>query len=677
MPRNDRPGKSAPPGAARNPNSPEPPSAASVQAESPARPPKGEAGFLDRTIARLGGAQRYSTAASVLFLALLLTYSLKDLLVSLSRSWFFSSDEYVFAAEVIRFLNLDFHQRYFDMPGTPYMLLTAILWAVFYPVQTWFRPDPASGSIVAFTYNHLDWFFTVLRFGTIFFYALSLVLLFLLVKRLLNGAGACVACLLLAMSPIYAGYSSFCRVESMAICLALSALLIAYRAMEKDARGLGARPTWRDPMIWAGFLVGAAAAARLHSVAASAPLLWLVVHLDERTPRAVDYPRWALRAAAFQLPAMFLGGIVCYWEAVRRVVIVLPHAAALFSKAGIACAVAPVAAVLLYRFERTRPFLLRVASPAAIKMALGCVGGFLLANCTVLWQYNYFVGSIDMYSGTYIDWQRTTWPLWTNIRWYVAFYLKVFAPDSIVLILLAVSIAWIAISRDRRLLPYLVVFLAFFVSKPINLIAAPHHTLLWLPWFAVICAFPVARIYSILAARAAGHRGLQLVPVAVAAALFAVIATHLTNGPREAAAQVRGTEERLQNISKATDWIEHQTPLGVTVAMSYFCYNPDVFYTWMKSMAVPVPGVAGLERRRFFVWEGDRQGLRGFAGYVCGTGGSAAAAVDRRRLNVKDPNGVLDLYSDPDFERVASFGSGPNEVDLFRFDYRPGAGRVH
>ena len=66
---------------------------------------------------------------------LLATFALYHLRVSLARSWFFSSDEYVFAAEVIRFLHLDFHQYYFDMPGTPYMLLTTVLWALFRPYR--------------------------------------------------------------------------------------------------------------------------------------------------------------------------------------------------------------------------------------------------------------------------------------------------------------------------------------------------------------------------------------------------------------------------------------------------------------------------------------------------------------------------------------------------------------
>jgi 4-amino-4-deoxy-L-arabinose transferase-like glycosyltransferase len=131
----------------------------------------------------------------------------------------------------------------------------------------------------------LDWFFTLLRTCTIFFYAGSLVLLFSVARRVLNYAGAFLACLLLMMSSNYASYSSFCRVESMAIFLALAAVLVTYRALERLPNRLGARPSWRDPMILAGFLTGVSAAARLHSIAASAPLLLLILLFDERSRR--------------------------------------------------------------------------------------------------------------------------------------------------------------------------------------------------------------------------------------------------------------------------------------------------------------------------------------------------------------------------------------------------------
>jgi hypothetical protein len=614
--------------------------------------------------------QSHSTAASLIYLAILLTFALRYLLVSLSRSWFFSSDEYVIAGEVIRFLNLDLHQRFFDMPGTPLMMLSAGLWSLFYPLETWFSPDPSSTDITAFTFHHLTWFFTLLRSCTIFFYAGSLALLFPVARRVLNHAGACVACLLLMMSSNYADNSSLCRVESLAIFLALSALLVTYRALEKLPNRLGARPSWRDPMILAGLLVGVSAAARLHSIMASMPLLVLILLFDERTRRRQQYPRWTLSAAVFLLPAMFVGGALCYWWAKSRVAPDFPHAAALLTKAGMALAAMPVAAVLLYHIKRARPALLRVASPEAIKIGMGCIGGFLLTNFTMIPQYRYFLDSVEGYSGNYIDWQRTTWPLWTNIRWYVGFYLKVFAPDTVVAILLATSVIWIVVSRNRRLLPYLFAFMLFFASKPLNLRADAHHTLPWLPGFAILCAFPVAEIYSILASRAAIRPRWKLVAPGAAAVLFAAVALQLTNGPRHAAEVSQYSQARLQHISEATDWIKLNTPSNATVAVSYFCFNPDVFYVWLQGMGIPVP-YSELDGRRYIIWWGKRNELEGLAGYACGTGGGTGFFDNLNKLAVADPKQVVDVYHDAAFQRVASFGNDFNAIDLFRFDFRP------
>ena len=161
---------------------------------------------------------------------------------------------------------------------------------------------------------------------------------------------------------------------------------------------------------------------------------------------------------------MFVAGVLCYWWARSRVAADFPHAAALLTKAGIALAVAPLAAVLLYHTKKARPILLRAASPEAIKIGIGCLGGFLLTNFTMIPQYRFFLDSMERYSGSYIDWQRTTWPLRTNIRWYIGFYMKIFAPGTVVAILLLISVVWIVASRSRRLLPYLFAFLVFFVS---------------------------------------------------------------------------------------------------------------------------------------------------------------------------------------------------------------------
>jgi hypothetical protein len=453
----------------------------------------------------------------------------------------------------------------------------------------------------------------------------------------------------------------------MAIFLALCALLVTYRALEKLPNRLGARPSWRDPMILAGVLTGVSTAARLHSIVASMPLLLLILAFDERMRRRQQYPRWTLSAAVYLLPSMFVAGALCCWWARSRVAADFPHAAALLTKAGMALAVAPLAAVLLYHIKKTRPILLRAASPEAIKIGMGCLGGFLLTNFTMIPQYRFFLDSMERYSGSYIDWQRTTWPLWTNIRWYIGFYMKIFAPGTVVAILLLTSVVWIVVSRNRRLLPYLFAFLVFFVSKPLNLRASFHHTLPWLPCVAILCAFPVAEIYSILVRRAAIHPKWRLVASGAAAILFAGIALELTNGPRQAADDSQHTQVRLQRISEATDWIKHNTPSNTTVAVSYYCFNPDIFYVTLQAMGVPWP-VSEFDGRSYFIWSDRRDQLAGLAGYACSPAGALTDPANN--LAIADPKDMADVYHDPAFERVASFGNDLNAINVFHFDFR-------
>src|SRR5713101_4108183 len=58
----------------------------------------------------------YNLLAGV-YLCLLIGFCVRFMWSSIFRPWFFSSDEYVVVGEVIRFVQLDFRQHFFDMLG--------------------------------------------------------------------------------------------------------------------------------------------------------------------------------------------------------------------------------------------------------------------------------------------------------------------------------------------------------------------------------------------------------------------------------------------------------------------------------------------------------------------------------------------------------------------------------
>ena len=576
------------------------------------------------------------------------------------RTWFFSSDEYGIAAEVIRFSNLDFRQHFFDNPGTPFMLLDSLLWALFYGVERVLGLAPST-TLSTFTFQHTAALFGLMRATTLVCFLLSAVLLYALVAKLMNSAAAAIASLLLLMSPIYSSYSSFARNESLAMVLILLAAIWLLRGLERVPRDSAHPPAIRDHVFIAGILLGVAAGARLHSLTAGLPLLLMLLWLEKR-PAKGDYPAWVLKWSKWTLPPAWAAALFLCWMAKARLT-ASPGAQSFVMTLALGGLLMSGAALLLYRARATRALVVRVLSPDAIKLLLGCCAGGVLGNPTALWRYNYFLGSVQMYS-RYRDWDRIEWPFLKNAAWYLRHYVQVIAPDKITLALFCAGAALILITRDRKVIPFLIGAVLFFFSKPLTLVASPHHVILWLPFVFIVCAYPVAKLVDRIPKHTIPG---EASAIAILGAVVLGCVLSLTPGPQLARAGVFATEGRLRNIGRATAWIKQNTQPQGPVAISYFCFNPDTFYTWLRALEVPVPPSV-LDGREYLIWWGDRSALRGKTGYACATPSDVISM--KTKLDLQYPGEGTDPYSDPGFERVATFGSGPDQVDLFHFDER-------
>jgi hypothetical protein len=597
---------------------------------------------------------------SIAYLTLVVTFAAKYMQQGLWRSWFFSSDEYVFGAEVIRFANFDFHQHFFDMPGTPFIMLDSIIWRVLYTCGKAISLV-SDDTIGAFTFHHVSGLFILMRATTLVFFLLSVVLLFVLVSRLFNKAMAAVAALLLVMSPIYTSYSSFVRVESLAMVLILGALILMDREMTTDKDRSRSAPTLRDPILLAGLLMGLAAGARLHALTAGVPVLLVMIWLRKPVTSS-SYPVWVTSWARYLLPLSWGTSLSAYWW-VSSQNGNLPAAVHFVGTLVVAWLIVSVALVAAYRYSRLRSIVVRVAPPAALKLFLGLVAGVLIGIPTIITQYKFFLGSVDMYS-RYLDLDRMSWSLSKLITWYLDHYLKIIAPDQIVVWMLAIGALWIVLIFDRRALPYLIGAALFFVSKPLKMVAAPHHVILWLPFFFLVCAYPAGKVFDYLS----GHwtRGkLWATPVVGVFLTFCFL--HMTPGPKAAVTDALYSERRMHNIQLATDWIKANTDTNIPVAISYFCFNPDVFYVWLASLEVPVPDSV-FDGRRYLIWWGHRSALHRQVGYACVT--HADIVSIKTNLDIARPGEGTDPYTDKHFKQVAAFGSEGSEVDLFRFDLR-------
>lgn len=586
-------------------------------------------------------------------------------------------------------MHLDFRQHFFDQPGTPLMLLSAGLWAILYAAGHALGLIPSGAALEQFTFDHLPLLFTMIRGATLAAALVSVVLLFWLASRLTNPLGGCVAALLLAMSPIYAFYNSLIRTESFAVSLELASTLCLLRALRvskfpKQAIRDGRR------IFAAGLLAGLAAAFRLHSLVAVLPLLVLLLLLTAGD--FPHYPVWLARSWKYVLAAAFAVALATatllragYLPATsfgKEIERGWPHALQALYPFLLLVAGTIGMIWLLGRFSPTRWLAGRLLHPRFLILLAGCIAGFLAGTPTILWRSQYFLKSISFYTTTYVDVDRAKWPFLKNAAWLVNYYLHIIAPRTIdqalpgnvplhptggfpvlAWLLLAAGAVLIVVRRDRLLWPFLATAVLFFFSKPLNLRAASHHIIPWLPFYAIIAGYAAAQAYDALSGRIPHARVLR---PALASVLIVMLAFTLVRGPQDVAAINRISEEREQNIAQATQWIRENTEPNSVVAISYFCFNPDVFFAWLRYLEVPLPD--SLEAgRRTLIWWGDHSALQGLAGYACLSPHDVPNIKDR--LDLGSPGQGTNPYTDPKFRRLASFGTGENQTDVFRFDF--------
>ena len=133
-------------------------------------------------------------------------------------------------------------------------------------------------------------------------------------------------------------------------------------------------------------------------------------------------------------------------------------------------------------------------------------------------------------------------------------------------------------------------------------------------------------------------------------------------------ARDRRSDERLVNVQRASDWIIEHTEPRATIAVGFYCFNPGVFFEWLREVEVPVPDSAP-DRRRYIVWWYRTVSLNNGVGYACMTNQDLDLAA---RLAQVEPEKVAVPVQDLRFNRLQSFGVGPNAVNLFRFDFTCG-----
>ena len=492
---------------------------------------------------------------------------------------------------------------------------------------------------------------------------LGIVLVYLLGSKLTNRAGGCVAAMLIAMCPVYGWTESTIRPEPPVVCLFILSIFCLQRATANAGANYQAK--W---IFLSGLLAGLAAAMRFHSITATLPVLLMILLLEPAAPPKYP-PRWSLyskRILGLAIAAAIAGMIGIQTRmlpgtaAGRMLLTWWPKAFDVFF--GL-CAIMAVLIVVIWslRFSsRTAWLSERILHPRVFVLLGGAVAGVLAGTPTILWNPRYFFESIQMYTTSYVDIERMAWPLARHVAWLFGFYMRGIATDWLSLSLIALGAVLIVIRRDRRLMPFLIGALLFFVSRPLNTAPFQHQMVPWIPLFAVVAGYGPALVYHWLPR----VRYSAVLRPASFAGLLIVMACVMEWGPRTTALKADRDQQRLSNIALATDWIHAHAEPEAAVAISYYCFNSDVFFAWLRFLEVPLP--PSPDRRRYLIWWGEHSALTGLKGYACAT---RRDVDNNRRLDLRTPGEGADPFTQAGFQHAATFGANSSEVDVFRFDF--------
>jgi hypothetical protein len=613
-----------------------------MERQSPVKDTAAEARTsLSRTLGRFGVAG---------YLLLLCATSALSFRAAMGLPWFSSSDENVVVGEVIRFNNIDFHQRFFDMPGTPLMLICAVEWRLFYFGSVVFEHFQRGSNLFAF--QHLQELFVLSRITSLGCFLLSALLLFRIAARVSNKYAGAAAATILLMSPAYVETAASLRVEPLAMCCMLGAIVILTECR------------WQSGPFWAGILGGIGIACRLHSITVIFPVLFLVL-VQQTWARRTEFTS-SFRRMAFCLAAVLfsLSALLFYFFHFARSPLKTgyPLAFALLSKFSVAtCVLAPIL-VLLYVLPVSRRMVVNTVTPASLALVVGVVLGLAAGMFTVFIQYKELLRSLNFYLGPgYRDPIALQFSLYDKLASFLSFYIKVIAPDRITLILLC-SGAFLVISlrRWRFLWPYLLVGIGFALSKPLDLARSSHHVALWMPFYAMLCGVPIAVITQELEAR--GSLGRYLALVAALSSLL-LLRVELKHNPEQVLSVFTGHAERLANVEHSRAWIATHTAPQSSFMIAFYCFGPEVFYSWFREMGLTVPQTA--DDREYVIWWGNQSALKGRSGYACV---SPSDLPFMKQWELRQAGEGIDPLHDNRFRLVQPFGNGSNEIDILQFD---------
>jgi hypothetical protein len=616
-----------------------------------------------------------------LALFFLLLIGISPALSTITVPWYVMTEELPYAQEVLRFLSGDFRQRFFDIPGTPFIALAASSSAL---VLAGIKAvSDKSSRLFEIGLDHLDCLYVIMRSLSLLAFGLTGWLVFLVARRFASPWAALLGAAVFALHPIIGLSLYHTRIEPFGTMLVAAAMLSLCRAAETEQ--------WR----WfaaAGLLAGLAMAARFPLALAAFPPLLLYTLARPTKLRGRGTYVDLLLAAAFLLIAC-LGMIlslsqlfgwfdrnwltdlffVSVWHRGHQ------FATSAIGKLWIAAGAVGLGIVAALLDPLRKRLTARYARTSLLTVSVFFPIGVLIGVPTIFAGHDYFLASLQMFIERNAYIQPDLKPGILNT---LALYIfgqdpvgQLFDVKSFLLspsqyppaepgVLFNVALAGLFCAGLVRRPPKTWLYLSIIFGCAVGVLSqfgklqTTRHIAGWLPFFCVVIAVGADLVHEkLLRSRAISA---TLGPTLV---LILFWQEHVIVGP------VRFLLERAPLQTELDTWLQANIP--AYEAVYHTCCEPitsDVALNWMQANGVDIPST--LIHSGSQIWFGEASTLRAAReGYVI-TSRLSYPSQYLAYYAQMNPSEAVDPYYDSHFSLQHVIGQPPaNNYDVFHFSF--------
>jgi hypothetical protein len=605
--------------------------------------------------------------------------------------WYFNTEEFPYIQEILRFVEFDFRQQFFDMPGTPLIVLGTIFWSIYYWSSVLFGyADPSEG-VRYFSFEHMQSLYLLMRVISYFFYILSIVLTYLITRRLTNSVGGLVAASLLSLSPIYGLSVLYLRIESLSLALVLLSVWLILIALHSHSY---------KAYFLSGTFAGFAMAARFPSGMAILPVLFAYCAVF---PQFFSLKKQKLSNNLFSIAITFLLlsassiSLLFRFKLLGRSIITdtllltadgtYPKATNTIQSLWMLLFLVAALVLLFAVLPITRAFLQKLIHSSFVTVSSGFLVGMFLGVPTILWSGNYLLASIENFSVRNKVGQNFIASLYDFVKFFlfglVEWWKPGFVPPTDLLksaeigviytylhvLLLIAGLVIIAKTRNRLFYPILMGAILGILCQ-YGKLQTTRHLIAWLPYFLMIMALPVALLYEKYEAIAKHKKQVYYLFSLVAITLIFTTTYKIQVNSIQV---LRGYfQEKLVLLSEMDQWLNENTQ--TTEKVFHVCCEPineETIFDWMQRNGVKIP--KGIRKSdQAIIWFGDKEPLTQVKkGYiVISTNSFPGQYVDYYKK--MRPESLTDPFTDSHFslEKVVDPGLKTGTTyQIYRFDF--------